>query len=319
MKSLFNYAFMLMVGAFVIGCGGDSDTNGGNSGDNGNKEMITQKGSDTMVLLAQKWAETFSAQSGEITIQVSGGGTGTGISALINGTTQICNASRAMTAEEKEQLKQKNGVDPYEVAVAKDGLSIYAHVDNKITQLTMEQLKGIYEGKIKTWEEVGGSGGAIILYGRENNSGTYDFFKEHVLDKGDFAQNTSTLSGTAAVVNAVSKDKAGIGYGGAAYSQGVKVVKVVGADGTALEPTLDNILSGKYALARDLYLYMAEEPAGTVKEYIDWILSDEGQALAVEMEYFPVRTVGGAATAPAGDDTGAAAADTPATGGDTTK
>jgi phosphate transport system substrate-binding protein len=302
MKSLINYATMLMLGAFAIGCGGSDGSDGkaaDDGGDNGAKEMVTQKGSDTMVLLAQQWAEMFGRKNGAVTIEVSGGGTGTGISALINGTTDICNASRPMKEEEKAQLKRKNGVDPYEVAVAKDGIAIFVHIDNAIASLTMDQLKGIYEGTITTWEEVGGSGGTIILYGRENSSGTYDFFKEHVLDKGDFAQSTQSLSGTAAVVNAVSKDKAGIGYGGAAYGQGIKVLKVAGDDGTALEPTVENVVSGTYPLSRDLYLYMKEEPFGMIKEYIDWILSDEGQALATELEYFPIRAVGGA-SAPVG-------------------
>ena len=290
MKRIWNIAFALLIGATIIGCGGDSG-NAENGGDAEEKETITQKGSDTMVLLAQKWAEEYDRSHPGTQIQVTGGGSGTGIAALINGTTQIANASRPMKDEEKEQIKTKYGADPVEIAVAKDGITIYVHPDNAIEQLSIEQLNGIYSGTIKNWNEVGGNDAPIILYGRENSSGTYDFFKEHVLNKGDFATETQTLSGTAAVVHAVAEDKNGIGYGGAAYSKGIKIIKLAGADGTGLEPTMENVTSGAYPLSRDLYFYLIGSPVGATKEYVDWVLSDEGQKLTVKMEYFPVRAV----------------------------
>lgn len=291
MKHLWNLGFALIFSAMVVGCGGNGDDSQGGK-ENGKGETITQKGSDTMVLLAQKWAEEFGKKHSNVQVAVTGGGSGTGISALINGTTQIANASRPMKEEERAQMRQKNGYDPVEIPVAKDGISIYVHSDNPVEQLTIEQLRDIYEGKIANWKEIGGPDASIILYGRENNSGTYDFFKEHVLDKGDFATHTQTMAGTAGVVNAVANDKNGIGYGGAAYSKGIKVLKLAGADGEALLPTLENVTSGKYLLARDLYFYLASEPTGVIKEYIDWILSDEGQKLTRVMEYFPIRPVG---------------------------
>lgn len=285
MKGILNFTIALLLGATIIGCGGE----GGESGVK--KETITQKGSDTMVLLAQKWAEVYGATNDEVDVQVGGGGTGVGISSLINGTTQIANASRAMKEEEKEQIRQKLGVDPVEIAVAKDGITIYVHQENPVEELSLEQLRGIYTGSITNWSEVGGEDEKIILYGRENSSGTYDFFKEQVLDKGDFAENTSSLAGTAGVVNAVTQDKGGIGYGGAAYSSGIKALKLKGADGVALEPSLENVTSGAYPLSRDLYFYLAEEPTGAIRKYIDWILSDEGQKYTTELEYFPIRAL----------------------------
>jgi phosphate transport system substrate-binding protein len=293
MNRTLNGAFALLFAIVIVGCGGD------NGGEGKEKvERITQKGSDTMVLLAQKWVEVYEGENPDVQIQVSGGGSGTGIAALLNGTTQIANASRPMNEAEKDQIRQKFGVDPIELAVAKDGLTIYIHPDNPITELSIEQLRGIYNGSIKNWSEVGGPDKNIVLYGRENNSGTYDYFKEHVLEKADFARTTSSLPGTAAVVNAVGKDPEGIGYGGAAYSTGVKIVKLKGTSGEALDPSLENVTTGTYPLARDLYFYLVEEPSGATRKFIDWVLSDEGQKYTSEMEYFPVR-------AAAGNDAGA--------------
>lgn len=297
MNRFMNGLFALLFTVALVGCGGDDAAEGmdENGEARGESQTITQKGSDTMVLLAQKWAEIYGEKNPEINVQVSGGGSGTGIAALLNGTTEIANASRPMKEEEKEQIRQKFGVEPVEYAVAKDGITVYVHPDNPVEELTLEELRGIFDGSITNWSEVGGPDRGIVLYGRENSSGTYDYFKEQVLDKGDFATNTSSLPGTAAVVNAVGKDPEGIGYGGAAYSSGVKVVKLAGEDGEALDPSLENVTSGRYPLSRDLYFYLVEEPTGAIREYIDWILSDEGQKYTSEMEYFPVRAAGGAA------------------------
>lgn len=309
MKHLWNIAFALLFSAAVIGCGGDS--NSGKTGEEGGqaeKETITQMGSDTMVRLAQKWAEEFGKANPNIIVQVNGGGSGNGIAALIDGRTQVANASRPMKESEIESMKQKNGgIEPYRVSVAKDGITIYTHQSNPVEQLTIAQLRDIYEGKITNWKEVGGNDAKIILYGRENSSGTYEFFKEHVLDKGDFAPTTQTLPGTAQVVDNVTKDPNGIGYGGAAYAEGIKKVKLVTEGGEAVEATEENILSGKYPLSRDLYMYFAQEPTGAMKTYIDWVLSDAGQQLTTAEGYYPLRSTGAAAGATAATDTSAAA------------
>jgi len=167
---------------------------------------VTIKGSDTMVVLGQRWAEEFMKKNPKTTIQVTGGGSGTGISALINGTTDICEASRAMKDAEKKQLADKAGAPPVETAVARDGLSVYVNDSNPINELTMAQLKAIFTGKTKSWKELGGPDATIIPYSRENSSGTYVFFKEHVLDNLDYTPRAQAMPGTAAVVNAVARE-----------------------------------------------------------------------------------------------------------------
>jgi phosphate transport system substrate-binding protein len=251
---------------------------------------ITVKGSDTMVILAQRWAEAYMAKNPGSVIQVTGGGSGTGISALINGTTDICNASRPMKSGERAKLKERYATLGVEIKAAKDGLSMYVHESNPVKTLSLPQVKAIYQGKITNWKELGGPDAKIIVYGRENNSGTYVFFKDNVLGGGDFLPSMLSMPGTAAVVNAVSKDKNGIGFGGAAYAKGIHIVPLKKDDKSpAIEPTAENIKSGAYPLSRFLYLYTANRPTGAVKEYIDWILSPEGQALAVKVGYFPAR------------------------------
>jgi phosphate transport system substrate-binding protein len=285
MKGLLMKSTLVVLAAVLaVGCGD------GKSGEKKkSKQVITQKGSDTMVLLAQAWAEKFGAAHPDIQVQVSGGGSGTGIAALINGTTEICDASRPMKDEERAQIKQKFGNDVVEIPVAKDGITIYVNESNKIDALTIEQLRKIYLGETKNWKDVGGADAPVILYGRENSSGTYEFFKEHVLEKKDFSSTTQTLSGTAAIVNSVGKDANGIGYGGAAYAKGVKEVKIIGANGAAVPPTEENVMSGTYPLSRYLYLYVRQQPTGDEKTYVDWILGSEGQAIVKQIGYFPLK------------------------------
>ncbi len=253
-------------------------------------ETITIKGSDTMVILAQRWAELYMSKHPDVTVQVTGGGSGVGISALINGTTDICNASRPMKKSEKEKLKQRFNTLGVEIKAAKDGLAIYVRENNPMNEISIPQLKDIYTGKTTNWKQVGGPDAKIIVYGRENSSGTYVYFKDHVLDGEDFAPSVQTLPGTAAVVNAVSKDKYGIGYGGAAYAKGIKLPKVKkDANSTAYAPTEENVKSGDYPISRYLFMYTRSRPTGAMKEYIDWILSKEGQEIVTKVGYFPVK------------------------------
>ncbi len=254
---------------------------------------VTIKGSDTMVILAQRLAERFMNEHPGKTVQVTGGGSGTGVAALINGTTLIANASRAMKPSETAQVQQRQGKPAIEHSVALDGLAIYVHESNPLKEVSLEQLAGIYEGKIHSWEEIGGTGGRIVLYGRENNSGTYAYFKEQVLRDEDFAAETQTLPGTAAVVNAVSKDPKAIGYGGIAFSTGTRTVPVKkDATSPAIEPTMENVTNGSYPISRYLFMYTAGEPTGDVKAYIDFALSDEGQKIASEVGYYPLPKAG---------------------------
>jgi len=252
--------------------------------------VITVKGSDTMVILAQRWAEAYMAAHPDITIQVTGGGSGTGISALINGTADICNASRPMKGSEREKLKQRFNSLGIEIKSAKDGLSVYLDEANPVEELTLDQLKGIYTGKITNWKDVGGKDEKIVLYGRENNSGTYVYFRDFVLKGKDFSATMLSLPGTAAVVNAVSKDVNGIGFGGAAYAQGVKFVKVKkDANTPGAEPNAENIKNGSYPITRYLYMYLRSKPTGDMKKYIDWTLSPEGQEIVTKVGYFPTK------------------------------
>jgi phosphate transport system substrate-binding protein len=252
-------------------------------------DKIVVKGSDTLVILAQKWAEVYMKSNPNVAIQVTGGGSGVGISALINGATDIANASRKMKNTEKEKLKARYNTLGVEVACAKDGITVYLHPSNKIKELSIKQLSEIFKGNIKNWKEVGGADADIKLYGRENSSGTYVFFQENVV-KGDYAPSCQTLPGTAAVVNAVKKDPNAIGYGGAAYAEGIEICKVKKDDNSpAYLATAETIKTGEYPITRYLYMYLRNKPTGAMKSYIDWILSPEGQKLVVEMGYFPVK------------------------------
>ena len=253
-------------------------------------DVITVKGSDTMVILAQRWAEVYMSKHPGVTVQVTGGGSGVGISALINGTTDICNASRPMKQSEIDKLKARFNVLGIEIKTAKDGLSLYLNETNPVQELSLDQLKKIYTGETTNWKDVGGPDAKIILYGRENSSGTYVYFKDNVLGGADFSPMTQTMPGTAAVVNAVAKDKYGIGYGGAAYGKGIKYAKVKKDAGSkAYEPTEENVKSGMYPISRYLYMYTRNRPTGALKEYIDWILSAEGQQIVTKVGYFPVK------------------------------
>ncbi|MBI2418962.1 MAG: phosphate ABC transporter substrate-binding protein [Ignavibacteriales bacterium] len=254
------------------------------------KTTITVKGSDTLVILAQRWAEIYMKQKSNVSIQVNGGGSGVGISALINGTTDITTSSRPMKDSEKQKLKEKYNSNGVEIKVARDGITIFVHQSNPIKSITMQQLKDIYTGKTTNWKALGGKDQKIIAYGRENSSGTYQFFMEHVLTNEDFAPMVQTLPGTAAVVNTVSKDKYGIGYGGSAYGKGVKHIAVKADDKSpAMEPTEKNIKSGSYPISRFLYMYTRVKPTGEIKSFIDWALGKEGQKLVAEVGYFPVK------------------------------
>jgi len=250
---------------------------------------ITVKGSDTMVILGQRWAEKYMNEHSGQVIMVTGGGSGTGIAALINGTTDICQASRTMTSDEKLKLRDRYQTMGTEIKVAKDGLTIYVHPDNALKALTIAQLRDIYLGTTTNWKQVGGKDATIILYGRENSSGTYGYFKEHVLENRDFSARVQTLPGTAAVVNAVSKDPNGIGYGGAAYTKGVREVGIQpDAKSAAVLPSATTVRDGSYPLSRYLFFYLRKKPEGDTRKFVEWVLSDEGQKLASDVGYFPL-------------------------------
>lgn len=251
---------------------------------------ITVKGSDTMVLLGQKWAEVYMKKNPAVQIQVTGGGSGTGIAALINGTTDIAESSRPMKPAETTNAESKQGGKVKEIPVALDALSIYVNAANPLTEMSLTQARKIYTGAVTNWKEVGGPDAPITLYSRENNSGTYVFFKEHVLQNDDFDPSAQTLPGTASVVNAVSKDPNGIGYGGIAYAEGIKPLKIKKDDNApAVEGTLENAQSGKYGLARELYFYMFPNKNKAADEFVTWVLSPDGQKVVGDVGYYPLK------------------------------
>lgn len=251
---------------------------------------ITAKGSDTLVILAQKWAEVYMSKHPDVKIQVTGGGSGTGFAALQNKTTDLANASRPIKAREVAACIKAFGKRPAEYKVCLDGLSVYVSSANSITELSLEQLDGIFTGQIKNWKQVGGADAPITVYSRENSSGTYEFFKEHVLKGKDFTAKAQTMPGTAAVLQAVGKDKNGIGYGGAAYGEGAKHLKVKKDAGSpAVDPTEENVIKAVYPIWRYLFIYV--NPAldkGEIAAYLNWIRSDDGQKVVKDVGYYPL-------------------------------
>ena len=256
----------------------------------GSPSKITVKGSDTLVVQAQKWAEIYMNQKSDVKIQVTGGGTGTGFAALQNQTTDLCNASRKIRAAEIAECIKAFGKRPTEYKVCLDGLSVYVAAENPVKELTMDQLMLIFTGKTKNWKEIGGNDAPITVYSRENSSGTYEFFKENVLQGKDFAARAQTMPGTASVLQAVAKDKNGIGYGGAAYGAGAKHLAIKKTDSSpAIEPTEENVVKGIYPIWRYLFVYV--NPAldkGDIASYLTWIRGDEGQKVVKEVGYFPL-------------------------------
>lgn len=251
---------------------------------------ITMKGSDTLVILAQKWAQNYMQEHPDTKIQVTGGGSGTGFAALLNQTTDLANASRKIKTKEEIAAVKAFGKRPREYQVALDGLSVYVHESNPIQELSVGQLKDVFTGKIRNWRELGGQDLPITIYSRENSSGTYEFFKEHVLSNMDFAASAQAMPGTAALLQAVGKDPKGIGYGGAAYGAGAKHLKIKrDAKSKAVEPTEEAIVKGDYPIWRYLYIYVNPElDKGAVADYLKWIRSDAGQALVKDVGYFPL-------------------------------
>lgn len=268
----------------LAGCGKKATT----------KVSIKNKGSDTLVQVAQAWAEEYGESNADVSVQVSGGGSGTGITALINGTVDIANASRAMKAKERKQLEDK-GLEVHEYIVGFDGIAVYTHKGNPIESITLEQLKGIYAegGEFSDWSEVSEQySGEIQRASRQNNSGTYSFFRDVVCGKGgEFKQGANSLSGSKEVVEFVMTTPLGVGYSGMGYkTEEVNWLKVAkAADAEAFEPTPENVLSKDYPIARPLYLYTAGEESPETKAYIEWIMGSAGQSVVASQKFVPLQ------------------------------
>jgi phosphate transport system substrate-binding protein len=274
--------------AALCHCTQGNQASDGSSG-RSSKGKLTIKGSDTMVILGQRWAEAYANVDPTALVQVTGGGTGTGIAALINGSTDICQASRRMTDKEREDLFAKRGVPPLEAKVALDALAVFVNAKNPLDEISLAALAQLYVGETANFSHAGGKPHRVVLYGRESSSGTYGYFKERVLDGRDFAASTQTLAGTAAVANAIKGDEFGIGYGGIAYLEGIKALRIR-KDGasTAVAPSLMTAQDGTYPISRFLYFYTAGEPAGDLKKFVDWVCGPEGQRVIVDVGYYPL-------------------------------
>jgi phosphate transport system substrate-binding protein len=265
------------------------------------KFVIQNCGSDTMVNLAQMWAEEYQKVNPAVSVEVSGGGSGVGINNLMKGLVTIANASRDMTAAEKEQAKRNTGKEVVEFIVGYDAIAIYAQKDNPIQEISVEELAGIYgeNGTLEKWSQLGVTlpgADAIVRVSRQNSSGTYVFFREHVLAKKDFRLGMQSMSGSKDVVDLVGKTLGAIGYSGMGYkTDAVKFVNVAAKKGEkAYAPTIENVRDKHYALARSLNIYTLGQPEGEVKKYIDWTLSPAGQEIVKKSGYIPVDAVKGA-------------------------
>lgn len=287
-----NIALVLFLLILLLSCKSDRFSS---------KETVIIKGSDTMVNLTLTWAENLMQKDQSLSIQVTGGGSGTGIAAILNGTADVANVSRDLK-ERELQKAAKLGVEPILHKAALDGIAIVVNPSNDIDTLTIPQIRDIFSGKVNNWKEVGGNDLRIVLYGRENSSGTYEYFKSVILktekESQDFATSTQVLQGTSSLAEAVALDRRGIGYGGVGYFTKREDVKIIYIKSEttkkAISPVQNGelnyraIWNGEYPLSRFLYCLTNGEPKGAAKKYIEFISSDAGQKLVEEMEYIPL-------------------------------
>lgn len=252
-------------------------------------QTVRIKGSDTTLPLTQKEAEAYMTENKSAKISVSGGGSGVGIAALIDGSTDIAMSSRPMKLDEKMKLKVAK-VAYKQVVIANDALSVVVHPSNKVSKLTRQQLEDIFTGKITNWKQVGGVDMRIIVYSRESSSGTYEFFKDHILKKKNFANSVLSMPATGAIIQSISQTKGAIGYVGLAYlEKKVKAVEV-SFDGTNfVKPTVANAMSGKYPITRPLFFFYDTKKEKFVMPFIGFILSPKGQGIVKEDGYIPLK------------------------------
>lgn len=248
---------------------------------------IFLKGSDTVLPLAQAEAEEFMNDNPQKTITVTGGGSGVGIAALIDGEVDIATASREMK-EDEIQKAGANGITPMEHVIAYDGISVVVNPNNPVSELTFDQLRGIYNGSISNWKDVGGEDRRIAVISRDSSSGTYEYFKEEVLLGDEYRPDALTQPATGGIVGEVSQNPNAIGYIGVAYlDESVKALSLDNGNGFEY-PSSENVMSGAYPLSRPLLFYTNGEPEGLTEEFIGYVLGEEGQALVLEVGYFPV-------------------------------
>lgn len=301
MKPATHLLLPLVVSLTLAACGGGERPASSGAAATASTKPITVKGSDTMVILGQRFAEEYMKAKPGVVVQVNGGGSGTGIAALINGTVDLAQSSRPMKEKERADAEKSRGSALKETPVALDALAVFLHSTNPVKELSLEQIASIYTGKATNWSQFGGASAPIVIYGRENNSGTYEYFREHVLSNADFGARVQTLSGTAAVINAVGNDVNGIGYGGIAYSKEVKTVAIrKDAASPAVEPTEANVANGTYPISRFLYFYTFANARPEILQFVEWASSAEGQAIVENVGYYPLSSAAGSTTTTAG-------------------
>jgi phosphate transport system substrate-binding protein len=288
-----NLGLLLLSVLVLTACGSAASAQ---SSASGSQHTIEDIGSDTIVNLALAWAEAYQTVNPDLRISVSGGGSGTGIAALINGTTDIANASRKIKDEERETA-QKNGVEPYEIEIARDAIGVIVHLDNPVQQLTLQQVSDIYSGKITNWQEVGGEDRPIVLLSRESNSGTHVYFLEEVVRLGQknnktlFSQDTLLLPSSEGIIAEVRQNPNAIGYDGLGYiTPEVKTLAIAPeASSEYVKPSIETVNNGKYPIARPLFMYTPGEPQGDVKTYLVWILGPAGQQIVGDLGFVPLQ------------------------------
>ncbi|MFH1566597.1 MAG: phosphate ABC transporter substrate-binding protein [Gemmatimonadota bacterium] len=291
MRTALKLAVVLASALLLLSCGGGQAARIA-------KQVIQNAGSDTMVNLAQAWAEEYAEVDTTVSVEVSGGGSGTGIAALINATVDIANCSRAMSPEEEARALQNTGKAPQHFTVGFDALAVYVDAQNPLSEISLEQLAGIYGegGQITRWSQLGidypaCSSDEIIRVSRQSNSGTYEYFREALLGHtGDFKLGSRDLHGSKDVVELVQSTPCAIGYSGMGYATGqVKMLRIARKTGeAAYPPTLTTALDGTYPIARPLFMYTLGPPAGAVKQYLDWVHSAAGQKIVEEAGYVPL-------------------------------
>jgi len=293
-QNLISLSLIAVIGVAALTFSGckPGDSAPGEGADPAEATSLTIKGSDTMVHLASTWAEEFMKVNPEIEVSVTGGGSGTGIAALLNGTTDICAASRKMKQKEYD-LAEEKGIEAQEHVVARDGIAVVVNPGNSIESLTQEQIGKIYTGAISNWNQVGGADQEIVVLSRESSSGTYVFFQEHVLNKEDYRADARLMPATSAVIQTVGDDAGAIGYVGLGYAvEAGDKIKMLGVQATADSPVVTpseaTVDTGEYSIARPLHLYTAGEPTGNVDTFLKYALSKEGQDIVRETGYVPV-------------------------------
>lgn len=287
-KSFLLFFAIVAAALAVTGCGRRSGGRG---------ETLQIKGSNTMLQLGQAWAEAYNAAS-RTKVSVSGEGSGVGISALINGTTDIAAASREMEPAEIKDAKAK-GINPVRTTVAWDGLAIIVNPSNPVRKLTLEQLRSIFLGEVKNWREVGGPNEPIVITTRDTSSGTHQYFKEKILRRGnpkgkeEFPNSALTITSSQAAVQTVEQDKGAIAYVGLGYvtPQVADVAIAESADGPYVKPTISTVMDRSYPISRALYFYTNGQPKGKVKAFVDFVLSDKGQQIVEKTDFVPIRKV----------------------------